>query len=210
MQGPLPLGPTPAVHAAQAPTWAGAATTGWWWCGSSPRWRCTPCGRATWSCWRVGGWKGVRRSTPHPRVPSNHQSGARKPEGAVLLSPDFRIRMWLPLLLPCYVGQRQPDATLGPVAGCPRLPPKLGQPATSCQEGGAQWPSPCSCMTAAPLPAADVDIAYTAKPLWESYLAFIEEAGADGAFQYESPGGCTHLPPGSLGPSPATSVAASL
>lgn len=38
-------------------------------------------------------------------------------------------------------------------------------------------------------PAADVDIAYTAKPLWESYMAFIEEGSADGAFQYESPGG---------------------
>ncbi|KAL4430877.1 hypothetical protein ABPG75_006133 [Micractinium tetrahymenae] len=35
---------------------------------------------------------------------------------------------------------------------------------------------------------ADTDIAYTVKPLWESYLAYIDEADADGAFQYEAPG----------------------
>jgi IMP cyclohydrolase len=33
-----------------------------------------------------------------------------------------------------------------------------------------------------------VDVAYTAKPLWASYLAFMEQAAADGAFQKEDPG----------------------
>jgi hypothetical protein len=36
-----------------------------------------------------------------------------------------------------------------------------------------------------------LDIAYTKKPLWASYLDFIEQAGADGAFMKENPGKCT-------------------
>ena len=33
----------------------------------------------------------------------------------------------------------------------------------------------------------DVDIAYTVKPVWDTYLAFMDQAGADGAFQHEDP-----------------------
>lgn len=40
-----------------------------------------------------------------------------------------------------------------------------------------------------PLPpaccAADSDVAFANKPVWDSYLAFIDEVGADGAFQAE-------------------------
>ena len=35
---------------------------------------------------------------------------------------------------------------------------------------------------------ADTDVAYTVKPVWDSYLAFIEQAQADGAWQQEGPG----------------------
>lgn len=38
-----------------------------------------------------------------------------------------------------------------------------------------------------PPAAADVDIAYAVKPLWESYLAFIEQAQSDGAWLEEKP-----------------------
>lgn len=34
---------------------------------------------------------------------------------------------------------------------------------------------------------ADADVAYAPKPLWDSYLAFQEQAGADGAFMQELP-----------------------
>jgi hypothetical protein len=64
------------------------------------------------------------------------------------------------------------------------------------------WPTPPSLFEAAVLvdinigwcccclaPAADVDIAYTTKPLWESYIRYIEDGGADGAIGQESSGG---------------------
>lgn len=35
------------------------------------------------------------------------------------------------------------------------------------------------------LPAADSDVAFVNKPVWDSFLAFIEEVGADAAFQAE-------------------------
>lgn len=35
--------------------------------------------------------------------------------------------------------------------------------------------------------AADTDVAYAVKPLWDSYLAFIHQANADGAWQEEKP-----------------------
>ncbi len=35
---------------------------------------------------------------------------------------------------------------------------------------------------------ADVDVAYAQKPLWGSYLAFINQTQADGAWQLEEPG----------------------
>lgn len=39
-----------------------------------------------------------------------------------------------------------------------------------------------------PAPApADTDVTYTVKPLWDSYLEFIDRAGGDGAWQFESP-----------------------
>mgnify|MGYP001106672363 CR=1 FL=1 len=34
-------------------------------------------------------------------------------------------------------------------------------------------------------PCADVDIAYSTKPLWASYLRYIEDARADGAMAHE-------------------------
>ena len=56
------------------------------------------------------------------------------------------------------------------------------------------------CDATFPLPAClpfcflpDVDIAYTVKPVWDSYLAFMDQAGADGAFQHEDPGGAAWL-----------------
>lgn len=33
----------------------------------------------------------------------------------------------------------------------------------------------------------DTDVTYTVKPLWDSYLEFIDRAGGDGAWQFESP-----------------------
>lgn len=40
-------------------------------------------------------------------------------------------------------------------------------------------------LTAHGLPPADSDIVFLAKPVWPSYLAFINEGGADAAFQTE-------------------------
>ena len=36
-------------------------------------------------------------------------------------------------------------------------------------------------------PAADVDVSYTVKPVWESYLAYLDLNQADGAWQSEDP-----------------------
>lgn len=48
---------------------------------------------------------------------------------------------------------------------------------------------PVACMSSAHLTRlvvrADSDITYVIKPAWASYLAFIDEAQADGAFQEE-------------------------
>lgn len=40
-----------------------------------------------------------------------------------------------------------------------------------------------------PRPAADADVAYTVKPLWASYLAFIQGADTDGAFMEDRAAG---------------------
>lgn len=37
---------------------------------------------------------------------------------------------------------------------------------------------------------ADVDVSYTTKPLWASYLRYIEDGGADAAMAHETSGGC--------------------
>lgn len=52
----------------------------------------------------------------------------------------------------------------------------------ACTHGSWAHPSP-HCM-----PAADSDVAFVNKPIWDSYLAFVEEAGADAAFQAEDTG----------------------
>ena len=48
---------------------------------------------------------------------------------------------------------------------------------------------PAMCAHGCHAPAADTDVAYVNKPIWESFLAFLEEAGADAAFQAEETGG---------------------
>lgn len=56
----------------------------------------------------------------------------------------------------------------------------------ACDIGSPKAPCP------SPLPkthAADSDIAYAIKPAWDSYLAYIEAAEADGSFQTEGGGG---------------------
>ncbi len=60
-------------------------------------------------------------------------------------------------------------------------------------DGGAT--APCVSLASArqregipgmPLPLhADTDLAYTAKPLWPSYLRFLEDGGADAAMAFE-------------------------
>lgn len=45
----------------------------------------------------------------------------------------------------------------------------------------SQWHESASLMS------VDTDLAFTSKPVWESYLAFLEEGGADGAFMTERP-----------------------
>ena len=48
-----------------------------------------------------------------------------------------------------------------------------------------QQPVLCYCAPCCCCPRTDADIVYTVKPAWASYLAFIEEAQADAAFQVE-------------------------
>lgn len=57
----------------------------------------------------------------------------------------------------------------------------------TCNPHMAQPPTLCS--HACKAPAADSDVAFVNKPIWESYLAFVEEVGADAAFQTEDTGG---------------------
>ena len=79
--------------------------------------------------------------------------------------------------------------------------PATAQPRRWAANGSCNCPPPCRrrrrCIRThlAPhtLSPADTDVAYAAEPVWDSYLAFIEQAQADGAWQQEGPGGALIL-----------------
>ncbi|KAL4447611.1 hypothetical protein ABPG75_004830 [Micractinium tetrahymenae] len=75
-------------------------------------------------------------------------------------------------------------ATTGPAPAAADMGTRAGFAAAS-------WLKPALALRALQLGAAvmvaDTDVAYAPKPLWASYLAFLEQAGADGAFMQELP-----------------------